>query len=65
MKKVFISVYSNFQDECKEEEVVVNSTTTGALPPDHENYSKWFYRDPQGDLQGMTLLFIYLTTKET
>lgn len=24
------------------------------LPPDHENAKKWFYRDPQGDLQGMT-----------
>ena len=23
-----------------------------ALPLDHENYNKWFYRDPQGDLQG-------------
>ncbi|XP_052212053.1 GRB10-interacting GYF protein 2-like [Dreissena polymorpha] len=23
-----------------------------ALPPDHEHYNKWFYRDPQGDLQG-------------
>ncbi|WAR14782.1 GGYF2-like protein [Mya arenaria] len=25
---------------------------TCALPPEHEHYNKWFYRDPQGDLQG-------------
>ena len=42
----------------KQEEVVVpqsppqTPTGGGALPQDHENYSKWFYRDPQGDLQG-------------
>ena len=24
-----------------------------ALPLDHEDAKKWFYRDPQGDLQGM------------
>ena len=41
-----------FQDDLKEEVAVLPAPTAGALPQDHENYNKWFYRDPQGDLQG-------------
>ena len=26
--------------------------SSDVLPPDHEHAKKWFYRDPQGDLQG-------------
>ena len=31
-----------------------------ALPLDHEDSKKWFYRDPQGDLQGKILALLYL-----
>lgn len=26
-----------------------------AVPLDHENAQKWFYRDPQGDTQGIQI----------
>lgn len=29
--------------------------TTGALPLTHESAMKWFYKDPQGEIQGMEL----------
>lgn len=30
----------------------------GFLPPDHEDAKKWFYRDPQGQVQGELIMFI-------
>lgn len=29
----------------------------GFLPPDHEDAKKWFYRDPQGQVQGEQITF--------
>lgn len=31
-----------------------------AVPLDHENAQKWFYRDPQGDTQGIKIKCYFL-----
>ena len=43
-----------FQEEEKSQEK--EAADGGVLPLDHEDAKKWFYRDPQGDLQGKSSL---------
>ena len=47
---------TELQDDDEETKNIATKITRSALPKDHENYSKWFYRDPQGDLQGRVKL---------
>ena len=52
----YLKFMSDFTLHIQEETDMPGSGTqsepSNALPPDHEDAKKWFYRDPQGDLQG-------------
>lgn len=40
------------------DEEPLSTKEKGFLPPDHEDAKKWFYRDPQGQVQGEQITFI-------
>lgn len=52
----YLSYMYIVQDDDKEKVVPTPGVPTPkdstALPTDHEDAHKWFYKDPQGDMQG-------------